>query len=406
MRRLSTFLLLAGLALACSDSTGPDRGGGGTPATALTLVPVDSGYDFSVFVTAPPGDSTRLLVVERGGRILLRKNGVRQDSAFLNLTSLTDPGEGEYGIYSLAFHPLYATNRKLYVYYADVDGHSQVDEFTAGTGFDHASLASRKPILTQQQDPATVLYGGLMTFGPDGKLYLGLGDGHVYGPKPIATTAQDSTSLLGKILRIDVDAGDPYAIPADNPFVGRAGWRGEIWQLGLRNPWRWSFDRETGDVWIGDVGEDLIEEISFTPAAQAAGANFGWPTVEGIACFQPAVGCVTTGYVMPLLVYPHGPACATTGGYVYRGNRFPELKGSYFFGDYCGGWVRAVRRQGASTVEAYIPLATPLINDNPVSFGEDATGEIYVVMASGRIYRIALATAPASPGEGAPLFTE
>lgn len=394
MRRPIAFLLLAALGLACSDSTGPNREPPGVPGTALTLVPVDSGYDFSVFVTAPPGDTTRLLVVERGGRILLRKHGTRLDSAFINLTALTDPGEGEYGIYSIAFHPAYATNRKFYVYYADVDGHSQVDEFTAETGLDHADPTTRRPILTQPQAAATVLYGGLITFGPDGMLYIGFGDGHVYGPSPVPTTAQDSTTLLGKILRIDVDGGNPYAIPADNPFAGRAGWRGEIWQLGLRNPWRWSFDRLTGDVWLGDVGENLVEEISFASAANAAGANFGWPTMEGSTCFQPAVGCSGTGFVAPLLNYPHGPACATTGGYVYRGAQYPAMQGTYFFGDYCGGWVRAVKRQGNAAVEAYVPLSTPLINDNPVSFGEDAAGEVYVVMASGRIYRVALGTAP------------
>lgn len=384
-------LLTAGVLVACSDSTGPGRPGA---ADGLTLIPVDSGYDFPVFVAGPPGDTTRLLIVERGGRILLRRNGVKQDSAFLNLTAFTDPAEGEYGVYSLAFHPGYATNRRFFVYYADVNGDSQVDEFTADPSFDHAQPATRQPILTQPQAAASVLYGGLVAFGPDGKLYLGLGDGHVYGTVPMPTTAQDSTTLLGKILRLDVDGASPYEVPLDNPFSRRPGWRGEIWQLGFRNPWRWSFDRATGDLWVGDVGEDLAEEITFLAGGGAGGANFGWPTTEGARCFQPATGCVTTGLTAPILTYPHGPACAVTGGHVYRGARFPALQGTYFFGDYCGGWVRAVRRQGATTTEAYVPLAAPVINDNTVSFGEDARGEVYVVMASGRIYRIALATAP------------
>lgn len=384
LRRL--FLPALVLTIACGDSTSPPS----SPSNALTLMPVDSGFDFSLYVTAPPGDASRLVVVERGGRIVLRKNGVRQDSAFLNLTTLTNPSTGEYGVYSLAFHPQYATNRRLFVYYADLNGDSQLAEFTADPDFDHADPTSLTPILSQSQDPATVLYGGLVTFGPDGMLYLGLGDGHIEGAVQLPTAAQDSTTLLGKIIRIDVDAGSPYTIPADNPFVGRAGWRGEIWQLGLRNPWRWSIDRETGDVWSGDVGEDLHEEINFLLAAQAAGANLGWPYREATFCFQPAVGCPTAGLVDPLLTYTHSPACAVTGGYVYRGAAFPSLRGTYFYGDYCSGWMRAVRRNGNQLVEAYSPLSTPLINDNVVSFGEDANGEIYTVMASGRVYRIML----------------
>jgi len=383
-RRLLLPILV--LTIACGDSSGPPTG----PANALRLLPVDSGFDFSLFVTAPPGDPSRVVVVERGGRILLRKNGVRQDSAFLNLMGLTDPATGEYGVYSLAFHPQYATNRRLYVYYADLNGDSQLAEFTADPDFDHADPASLVPILSQPQSPATVLYGGRVGFGPDGKLYLALGDGHDYGTVPVPTTAQDSTTLLGKMIRIDVDAGGSYAIPPDNPFVGRAGWRGEIWLLGFRNPWRWSLDRGTGDVWVGDVGEDLHEEIDYLPTAQAAGANLGWPHREGTSCYQPVNGCLTSGLTDPILSYNHNPACAVTGGYVYRGKAFPSLRGTYFFGDYCSGWVRAVRRVGNSLVDAYTPLAAPLINDNVVSFGEDADGEVYVVMASGRVYRILL----------------
>ena len=208
--------LLALLLAACGDSGGP-----GTPPSALTLVPIDSGYDFSVFVTAPPGDTHRLIVVERGGRIRMIKDGVRQDSAFLNLTALTSPATVEYGVYSIAFHPQYATNHRVFVYYADLNGDSQLDEFLADASLDHADPTSRRTILSQTQDPATVLYGGLVTFGADGKLYLGLGDG-----SPVTGSwdkAQDSTSLLGKILRLDVDQGGTYSIPADNPYVARAG---------------------------------------------------------------------------------------------------------------------------------------------------------------------------------------
>ena len=372
------------LVAACGDSSGPS-----TPPSALTLVPVDSGYDFSVYVTAPPGDLHRLIVVERGGRIRLIKDGVPQDSAFLNLTTLTSPATGEYGIYSVAFHPQYASNHRLFVYYADVNGNSQLAEFLADASFDHADPASRRAILSQAQDPATVLYGGLVTFGPDGKLYLGLGDGSpVTG---IWNRAQDSTSLLGKILRLDVDQGGTYTIPPDNPYVTRAGWRGEIWQLGLRNPWRWSFDRMTGELWIGDVGEDLYEEIDVLTTPVVGGNNFGWPLVEANHCYIPATGCLKAGLVPPILEYAHGPSCATAGGYVYRGKAYASLRGTYVYGDYCGGWIRSLRLVAGVVTGAYPALASPVVNDNVVSFGEDADGEIYVSMASGRIYRLALA---------------
>jgi hypothetical protein len=173
--------------------------------------------------------------------------------------------------------------------------------------------------------------------------------------------------------------------------VGRAGWRGEIWQLGLRNPWRWSFDRTTGELWIGDVGEDLYEEIDVLPTPVVGGNNFGWPIVEATHCYIPAVGCQTAGLVPPVLEYAHSPSCATTGGYVYRGRAHPSLRGTYFYGDFCAGWIRAVRLSNGALVPAYSPLSSPVVNDNVVSFGEDAEGEIYVSMASGRIYRLALA---------------
>ncbi len=369
-----------GLASGCGDSTSP-----APPSNALTLVPVDSGYDFSVFVTAPRGDHSRLFVVERGGRIRLIRNGVPQDSAFLNLTALTDPSTGEYGVYSIAFHPGYATNHRLFVYYADLNGNSQLSEYAADASFDHANPNSALPILNQAQDPTTVLYGGLVTFGPDGMLYLGLGDG---SPAVVSDHAQDSTLLLGKILRLDMDHGAPYTVPPDNPYVNRAGWRGEIWQLGLRNPWRWSFDRQTGELWIGDVGENLHEEIDLLPTQVVGGNNFGWPFLEGVVCYSPAVGCPTAGLVPPILTYDHNPACAVTGGYVYRGKAYPSLRGTYFYGDFCAGWIRTLNATGGVP---YPALSSPLINDNVVSFGEDADGEVYVVYASGRIYRIALA---------------
>jgi len=374
-------LLAIALASGCHDSvtTVITRTGG------PILVPVDSGYDFSVFVGAPPGDTSRLFVVERGGRILIRKHGVRQDSAFLNLTALTG-GAFEYGVYSIAFHPHYAINRYVYVFYVDNAGAAQVSRFTADSTFDHADPATEHSILNVPQAVDAVLYGGLVTFGPDGKFYIAIGDGDANVDTAETSRSQDSMAYQGKLLRVDVDAGDPYAIPADNPYVARSGWLHEIWQLGLRNPWRWSFDRQTGDVWIGDVGQNLWEEINYLPAGARPGNNFGWPFMEGDVCYR--TGCDTAGLVLPILKYPHNPACAVTGGYVYRGKTSPDLSGDYLYGDYCAGWVRGLKMVAGQPVDAFTPLEAPLINDNVVSFGEDASGEVYVVMASGRIYRI------------------
>jgi len=368
--------------LACTDSNAP------RPPSGLTLVPVDSGFDFSLYVTAPPGDASRLIIVERGGRILLRKDGIRQDSAFLNMTGLTNPSTGEYGVYSLAFHPQYQTNRRFFVYYADLNGNSRLSEFTATPDFDHGILASETLVLAEGQDPAAFLYGGLISFGPDGFLYLALGDSLTGPQNPGPTSpAQDSASLHGKMLRLDVDHGAPYTIPPDNPFVNRPGWRPEIWSLGLRNPWRWSFDRLTGEMWIADVGEHTLEEVDLEPPA-TPGRNYGWPIREGTQCYLPASGCGSAGLTAPIFTYQHDIGCSISGGYVYRGSAMPGLQGTYFYGDYCGGWVRSLKRRTGGVTKAFDPLAAPLLNDNVASFGEDAAGELYVVYASGRIYRI------------------
>jgi glucose/arabinose dehydrogenase len=389
-RAISSLAVLTALVAACGDS-------GTTPTPTVpapfVLAPVDSGYDFSIYLTAPPGDPSRVLILERGGRIVLRKNGVRQDSAFLNLTSLTSSATGEYGIYSLAFHPQYATNHRLFVYYAALDGSAKLAEFAGEPGGDHATLTSQRVVLSQPESTTAVLYGGTIAFGRDGYLYLGMGDGQV-GGDPLSHS-QDSTSLLGKMLRIDVDHATPYAIPLDNPYVTRPGWRGEIWQLGLRNPWRWSFDRQTGDLYIGDVGEEHWEEIDYLPAPVVGGNNFGWPTTEGFACYQPAAGCFTLGLVPPLLQYAHGRSCAVVGGYAYRGAAAPALQGTYFYGDFCGGWIRTFRLVNDYPSEELPEVELPRVNgaiDNVVSFGEDANGELYVVTAAGRIYRIAPAS--------------
>ena len=381
MRRLAGLILLATLA-ACGTEPSPP------PAASLKLVPVDSGYDFTVFVASPPGDTSRLMVVERGGKIWLRKHGQRMATPFIDLSALTGGGH-EYGVYSIAFHPQYALNRRFFVYYVDNSGNSQLSEFTANPDFDTADPASEKSILSQVQTSTAVLYGGLVAFGRDGKLYFAFGDSD-NGGEPLSF-AQDSGSWIGKMLRIDVDAGSPYAVPPDNPYVNRPGWRKEIWQLGLRNPWRWSFDRANGDLYIADVGEENTEEVNYLKAPVQGGNNFGWPFMEGDGCYQPATGCPTAGLVTPVVEYSHADGCAIQGGYVYRGQTFPAMRGTYFYGDYCGGWIRSFRMSSSGPQPAYPEVPPPLVNgltDNVDSFGEDANGEVYVIYASGRIYRV------------------
>ncbi len=371
---------------ACADgAAGPDP-----LPLALRFAPVDSGLDFPVFVTAPPGDPSRVLVLERGGIVHLRKDGVRLPTPFADLTALTSPaGSGnEYGVLGLAFHPQYAANRRFFVYYINVDEDARLVEMRAAAGFDQAEPAIVDTLLALDINDYAVHYGGTIGFAPDGKLWIGLGDGET-GGTAAGSPSQDSTNLRGKLLRIDVDAGSPYAVPPDNPFLGRPGWRGEIIHLGLRNPYRWSFDRETGDLWLGDVGEDSVEELDFLPAG-AAGLNLGWPYREGTACFLPPSGCPSAGLVAPFLEYDHGAGCSITGGYVYRGADWPALRGHYLYGDFCRSAVRVVRRtpSGGAADRSEWPL--PVAGDNVTGFGEDARGEVYVALASGRVYAVAL----------------
>ncbi|HZI93179.1 MAG TPA: PQQ-dependent sugar dehydrogenase [Patescibacteria group bacterium] len=356
------------------------------PPLKTTLV--EQGYDFSIHVISPPGDTHRLFVVERGGKIFLRKDGVRLKQPFLDLTEQTGKGH-EYGLYSLALHPNSAVNRRLFVYYVDNKADTRVVEYRATQDLDHCDPAPVRTILAQTQAGYALHYGGFIAFGPDGFLYIGLGDGQT-GHKP-ASPAQDKTSLLGKMLRLDVDHAapdQPYAIPPDNPLVAETGARGEIWMLGLRNPWRWSFDRLTGDIWLGDVGEDAREEVTVVPRAKQRGANLGWPIVEGTLCYRPADGCVKDGLTLPALEYDHTQGCSVTGGFIYRGRNIPELQGTYFYGDYCGGWVRSFRLDAQGRAAEQTAWTSFAPEDNPASFGEDAQGEVYLVMASGRIYRI------------------
>ncbi|HUP51908.1 MAG TPA: PQQ-dependent sugar dehydrogenase, partial [Longimicrobiales bacterium] len=313
--------------LACSETTAPD---GHEPMVAAEVVV--QGLEAPVFLTAPEGDD-RLFVVERGGRVVIVDNSVALPQPFLDVSSLITAG-GEQGLLGLAFHPDYASSGHFFVNYTDADDAStEVVRYTVSADPDVADPDSDVTVISVDQ-PYTNHNGGMIAFGPDGMLYIGMGDGGSGGGEPDPENqAQRPETLLGSMLRLDVDGGTPYAIPADNPFVGHVSYREETWAYGLRNPWRWSFDRQTGDLYIGDVGQTEREEISFQPGSSDGGENYGWRIMEGTACHNPPSGCPMTGLTLPIHDYSLVPECAVTGGYVYRGSALPDLVGRYFFGD-------------------------------------------------------------------------
>jgi glucose/arabinose dehydrogenase len=285
----------------------------------------------------------------------------------------------------LAFDPDYASTGHFVVHYTDTNGDTHLSQFTVSSDPDVADPASEQVILTADQ-PYNNHNGGQVLFGPDGMLYLGLGDGGSEGDPQ--GRGQDLSDLLGSILRLDVRSTSPYAVPPDNPFVGQAGVQPEVWSYGLRNPWRFSFDRTTGDLYIGDVGQDSFEEVDVAPAAAGSGKglNFGWNIMEGTHCYNAST-CNQSGLTLPVLEYPHSEGCSVTGGYVYRGSVIPALQGLYFFGDYCQGTVRSFRYQGGSATELTDwPTLRP--GGSITSFGEDAAGELYVVIQSGSVFKI------------------
>lgn len=307
------FVALCFLLDACTsgDTTGVDIT---PPNISLGVQEVASGFAAPLYVTSPPGDP-RLFVVEQGGLIKIIKNGQVLATPFLDITSRVSSG-GERGLLSVAFHPSYATNGFFYVNFTDPAGNTRVERFAVSSNPDIANASSSKFILGVAQ-PFANHNGGLNVFGPDGMLYIGLGDGGS-GGDPLGN-GQKLSTLLGKILRIDIDHGDPYAIPSNNPFVGRAGALGEIWAFGLRNPWRFAFDKLGGLLYVADVGQDRFEEVDVV-ASNTAGVNYGWNIMEGSTCFV-TTSCDQTGLELPALVYDHSNgACAITGGYVYRGS--------------------------------------------------------------------------------------
>jgi hypothetical protein len=353
----------------------------GGPVT-LGLQEVATGFNFPLYLTSPPGDD-RLFIVEKAGAIRVIKGGAVLETPFLDLTAKVASEGGEQGLLGLAFYPDYASSGRFIVHYNDRSGDNRVSLFRVSGDPDRADPVSESVVLAVQQ-PGVAHNGGQILFGPDGLLYIGLGD----GDDRDQGRGQSLRDLLGSILRIDVSSGPPYTVPPDNPFLGTADARPEIWSYGFRNPWRFSFDPASGDLYIGDVGESRWEEVDYASAADGAGrgVNYGWSLMEGRHCFR-GPECDQTGLTLPVVEYDHSDGCSVIGGYVYRGAVVPALQGTYFYADYCRGWVRSFRMQGGVVVEETDwPALQP--GGLVTSFGKDAAGELYLVTEQGGVFKI------------------
>jgi glucose/arabinose dehydrogenase len=356
---------------------GPPQGG------TVRLQEVARGLVRPLHLIAPAGDP-RLFIVEQPGRIRIVENGQLLGTPFLDIAGRVRSTGNEQGLLSLAFHPRYAENGFFYVNYTDRNGNTQVERYQVSADRSRADPASAKSILSVNQ-PYGNHNGGHTLFGPDGMLYIAMGDGGSGGDPQ--GHGQNLNTLHGAILRIDIDGGDPYAIPADNPFATRVDARPEIWGYGVRNPWRIDFDTPEGLLYVADVGQNRWEEVHVVPMGQP-GINYGWNRMEGPECFPSGSRCDREGLHIPQYAYPHPDGCSITGGHVYRGQRIPAVAGHYFFGDYCAGWIRSFRyANGQATEEREWSLGEV---GQIMSFGEDADGELYVMSMSGRVHRFVI----------------
>jgi glucose/arabinose dehydrogenase len=349
----------------------------------LDLIPVARGLSAPLHVTHAGDGSGRLFVVEKAGRIRIISDGGLLREPFLDISPIVLSRASEQGMFAVAFHPDYRANGIFFVHYTDQGGDTALVRYRVSADPSRADPASATKILGVEQ-PAANHNGGQIAFGPDGYLYIGLGDGGGAGDPQ--GNGQNRGSLLGKILRLDVDRGDPYGIPSDNPFRTTAGARPEVWAQGLRNPWRFSFDRATGDLFIADVGQGILEEVDFQPGASKGGENYGWNSMEGSRCFRPTTGCNRAGLALPIAEYSHDLGCSITGGFRYRGQAVPTFGTTYFFGDYCSGRLWGLAPGPGGTWNLAQLLDTKL---GISSFGEDEQGEIYVTdLGAGEVYRL------------------
>ena len=371
----------------------------GVPAfdgAALTTELVTDAVGLPVFLTAPRLDPHRLFVVEQGGRIRIIKDGALLDTPFLDIQDRVSCC-GERGLLSVAFHPDYERNGRFFVDYTDGDGDTVIARYTVGADPDVADRDSERILLTIDQ-PFSNHNGGLLAFAPDGTMFVGMGDGGSQNDPN--GNGQNDDALLAKLLRLDVEVDDApyYRVPPDNPRAAEGAPLGLIWAKGLRNPWRYAFDRLTGDLYIADVGQDRREEIDVLPAGSPGGANFGWDIFEGNLCHEPppdSQQCPeqVAPFTPPVLDYGRRDGCSVTGGYVYRGCALPDLRGQYFFGDYCTAFIRSFALQdgivtGLQDRTAALAPGGGFTISSVTSFGEDARGELYIVDYGGEIYRI------------------
>ena len=377
----------------------------GQSATLSSKLIAD-GFKKPIFVTSHPEDASLLYVVEQGGRIKIINNGKAAVTPFLDIdkrvVNPNRPGD-ERGLLGFAFHPNHAKNGKFYVNYMNNDGYTVVSEFSVKSKkkADHTS----ERILFDLEQPYGNHNGGHMEFGPDGYLYISIGDGGKAGD-PL-NAGQDLNTLFGKVIRIDVNT-HPYGIPKSNPYYGQKDKRGEVWAWGFRNVWRFSFDRKTGDIYYGDVGQNKWEEVNYEPAGSPGGVNYGWRLMEASHCYNPKNNCLKDGLTMPIVEYPNdanymvvlgggsqadAEGCSVTGGYVYRGKEITGLQGYYLFGDYCSGNIWTFKVLNGKAVEfknrtEEINLANGEFTTYISSFGEDAKGEFYIVEYNGGIYKL------------------
>jgi glucose/arabinose dehydrogenase len=349
------------------------------PPPIPTTFPDAGAYDWQLIVSGlerpvdlQPDGSGRLFVIEKVGRIRILQDGQLVSQPFLDITDRVDSGGNEQGLLGLAFHPQYSQNGRFFVNYIDNNSDTVIARYQVSSDPNIADPGSEVKLL-RVEDPYPNHNGGVLTFGPDGYLYAGLGDGGSQGDPQ--GNAQNTNSLLGKILRIDVDSGDTYAVPPDNPFGN------EVWAYGLRNPWRLSFDKATGELYIGDVGQNTWEEIDHLPAGSPGGTNFGWDQREGAHDFE---GSASPNFTEPVAEYSHQEGgCSVTGGYVYRG-AMPEWNGIYLYGDYCTGLIWGLIHTGSDWQKQQLFD----VDFTLTSFGQDEAGEVYLVSDGGGIYKL------------------
>lgn len=379
------------LALGCQSVAGAtvrqapaNQGPGFDPAaTRLRLERVVGGFRDPTMIAVAGDGSGRLFVTERPGRVRIVENGELRESPFLDITDRVGSGGQEQGLLSVAFHPRYTENGWLFVNYTDRRGTTVISRFTVGADPSAVDAAGEHVLLTIAQ-PAANHNGGLLVFGPDGYLYVGMGDGGGAGDQ--YRNAQNRGTLLGKLLRLDVDRGDTYEVPPDNPFVNTPGAAPEVFAYGLRNPWRFAFDWPTGELYIADVGQNRYEWVHHQNAGTVGGQNYGWPIVEGLHCYPSGDACSRSGLESPIAEYGHERGCSVSGGFVYRGQAYPQVDGVYFFADFCSGRVWALDwSPGGGWRQTEIANSGMNIS----TFGQDEAGELYLAtFDTGSVYRL------------------